>query len=194
MSCVTLIQNKPVFVRPMQLTDTTAEPAVRPTLTGLFETEESPLLRYAFGVVGRREVAEEIVQEAFMQLHRHWESVETPRGWIYRSVRNLALNHLRDHRREQIDSEAGVTSVDEREAPDAELARMEAVGYLKTLIEELDVEDRQLVRLKFDEHLSYGAISERTGLTAGNVGYRLHHLLKGLSESLRRVGIEGITG
>ena len=34
-------------------------------LRSLFDTEEAPLLRYAFALVGRRAVAEEIVQEVF---------------------------------------------------------------------------------------------------------------------------------
>ena len=37
------------------------------TLRNLFDTEETPLLRYAFSLIGRRAVAEEIVQEAFLQ-------------------------------------------------------------------------------------------------------------------------------
>ena len=37
-------------------------------------------------------------------------------------------------------------------------------------------------------------ISQRTGLSVGNVGYKLHHLLKSLGESLRRMGIESAEG
>src|SRR5215212_1457352 len=70
------------------------------TLAALFESEESGLLRFAIGLVGQRMVAEELVQETFLRLHKVWEQVENPRGWLYRSLRNLALNHLRDHARE----------------------------------------------------------------------------------------------
>ena len=72
------------------------------SIVAVFETEESGLLRYAIGLVGRRTVAEEIVQETFLRLHQSWAEVENPRAWLYRSVRNLALNHLRDHRRETV--------------------------------------------------------------------------------------------
>ncbi|MFT4641695.1 MAG: DNA-directed RNA polymerase specialized sigma24 family protein [Verrucomicrobiales bacterium] len=53
--------------------------AEKPTLEALFEVEETPLLRFAHGIVRRRAVAEEMVQEAFMRLHSHWEEVEKPR-------------------------------------------------------------------------------------------------------------------
>jgi DNA-directed RNA polymerase specialized sigma24 family protein len=51
-----------------------------------------------------------------------------------------------------------------------------------------------LVRLKYLENLRYQEISQRTGLSVSNVGYRLHHLLKALADGLRRAGIEGSRG
>jgi RNA polymerase sigma-70 factor (ECF subfamily) len=46
-----------------------------------------------------------------------------------------------------------------------------------------------VVRLKFDEDLSYKQISERTGLTTGHVGYLLHHALKTIAAELARTGL-----
>src|SRR6056297_2205912 len=66
----------------------------------LFEQLETPLLRYAFSLVGRREVAEEIVQEVFLKLHGKFDEIENPQAWLLRSVKNRALNYIRDHRRE----------------------------------------------------------------------------------------------
>lgn len=162
------------------------------TLATLFRQEESPLLRFAVGLVGRRQVAEELVQEAFLRLHKQWDDVENPRGWLYRSLRNLALNYLRDHKRETI-TEPDDTP-DEERLPDETLGRMEAAGMVRLLISEMPPEDGTLIRLKYDEDLKYAEIARRTGLTVGNVGYRLHHLLKGLADSLRHAGIETSEG
>lgn len=160
-----------------------------PTLAALFESEESGLLRFAIGLVGRRTVAEELVQETFLRLHKIWEQVENPRGWLYRCLRNLALNHLRDHSRETALDEA--TQPAEADLPSERLGQMEAVGMVKLLLAEMTDEDRKLIRLKYHENLKYQDISKRTGISVGNVGYRLHHLLKGLADALRRAGIEG---
>lgn len=164
-----------------------------PTLRQVFEAEESTLLRYAYGLVGQRETAEDLVQEAFLKLHAHWHEVENKKAWLFRAIRNLALNHLRDHRRETVldaakDWDSG--------APDPEraLARMEAVGTLQLLISELREEERQLIGLKYHEGLKYDQISERTGMSVGNVGYKLHHLLKGLGDAMRRLGVESVEG
>ncbi len=165
----------------------------KPTLRQVFETEESPLLRFAYGLLGQRETAQDLVQEAFLKLHAHWDEVVNPRAWLFRSIRNLALNHLRDHRRE--------TSTDlihelASDAPDPEqsLGRLEALGTLQLLLAELDPADRALICLKYHENLKYEQISQRTGLSIGNVGYKLHHALKNLADSLRRLGIESADG
>ena len=164
----------------------------KPTLRQVFESEESPLLRFAYGILRRREVAEDIVQEAFLRLHAHWDEVRNPKAWLYRSVRNLSLNYLRDHKRETLTDETEEWSVDK--GPREEVARMEAAGAVQLLVAELPEAEAVLIRLKYHEGLRYDEISERTGLSVGNVGYKLHHLLKGLSSSLRRMGVESVEG
>ena len=71
----------------------------KPTLHQVFAAEESPLLRFAYGLTGQRETAEDLVQDAFLHLHTHWHEVENPRAWLFRCTRNLALNHLRNNKR-----------------------------------------------------------------------------------------------
>lgn len=162
-------------------------------LREVFGAEESPLLRYAFGLAGQRETAEDLVQEAFLKLHAHWDEVANPRAWLYRCVRNLALNHIRDHKRE-IPTDTDDEWQSESPDPDETLGRLEAVGTLRLLVSELDPQDRALVSLKYHEDLKYEQIGERTGLSPGNVGYKLHHVLKGLADSLRRMGVESPLG
>ena len=165
----------------------------KPTLRQVFETEESPLLRFAYGLLGQRETAQDLVQEAFLKLHAHWDEVVNPRAWLFRSIRNLALNHLRDHRRETATDLINELASD---APDPEqsLGRLEALGTLQLLLAELDPADRALISFKYHENLKYEQISQRTGLSIGNVGYKLHHALKNLADSLRRLGIESADG
>jgi RNA polymerase sigma-70 factor (ECF subfamily) len=159
----------------------------------VFAREEAPLLRYAYGLTGQRETAEDLVQEAFLRLHTHWDEVDHPRAWLFRAVRNLALNHLRRSR-----SETDLDSQPEPASPEPDpgdaLGRMEAVGTLQVLVAELPPQDRRLIRLKYHHHCKYEQIARQTGLSAGNVGYRLHHLLKQLADSLRRLGIESPEG
>lgn len=170
------------------------DPVEKPSsLHQVFAAEESPLLRYAYGLVGQRETAEDLVQEVFLRLHAHWDEVSNPRAWLFRSVRNLALNHLRDrHHETTLDHHPELPASDPD--PDDTLGRMETLGTLQLLIAELPSADRQLIHLKYHRKLKYDEISQQTGLSVGNVGYKLHFLLKNLADSLRRLGIESPEG
>ena len=163
------------------------------TLRALFDALETPLLRYAFSLVGRRAVAEEIVQEVFLQLHTHWDEVVAPRAWLFRSVRNKAFNYSRDNKMEVLNSDDGElrSPHNQDESPEAMLLRSEATQALRQMVGELDEADRQLVKLKYFDSLKYSDISAQTGLSIGNVGYRLHHILKELAGKLRPLGIDG---
>ena len=172
--------------RPVEASE--APPA---TIEAVFAAEEAPLVRYAYGLLGRREIAEELVQDAFLRLHEHWEEVDKPRAWLFRCVRNRAYNHTRDHKKEYLSDEMPEREAEGREGPDEALRKLEATGMVHMLLAEMDERDRELIRLKYFEDCKYASISEKTGMGIGNVGYRLHHILKSLAESLRRAGIEG---
>ncbi|MGJ8642616.1 MAG: RNA polymerase sigma factor [Luteolibacter sp.] len=169
----------------------------KPTLRQVFDAEESPLLRFAHGLTAQRETAEDIVQEAFLRLHSHWDEVRQPRPWLFRCVRNLALNHLRkDKRNTPIDVYAESSKEWEAPTPDPEVAlgKLEAIGNLQLLIAELPEPDRTLVSLKYLSDLRYDQIATQTNLSVSNVGYKLHHTLKSLASSLRHLGIETSEG
>jgi len=165
------------------------------SLEELFLALESPLLSYAFRLTGNAELAEDIVQEAFMRLHAHFATVEKPRLWLYRTAHNLAANHHRQsakiipiQQNEDLDTPEHELS-DLKPLPDEQIARLESIGIVRLSLQSLDERARELVRLKFEENLSYKEISNRTGLTVGNVGYILHHAIKELADELARNGM-----
>lgn len=162
----------------------------KPSLEKVFSDDESALLRYAFGLLGRRELAEEVVQDAFLKLHENWNEVEIPRAWLFRCVRNLSFNILRKNKREILDGTvAEHESSPELERPDEELHKFETVGMVQLFISEMDERDQKMVRMKYFHDLKYQDIADRLGMKVGNVGYRLHHLLKDLRDRLRQSGV-----
>lgn len=182
----------------MRPDETSAEPPGAETIQELFAALETPLLNYAVRLAGARELAEDLVQEAFMKLHAQFEEVREPRRWLYRTVHNLALNHRRDsaklvsydpHRSHESPESHATEATDESPLPDEQIARLEGIGLVRLCLETLDARSRELIRLKFNEDLSYQQISERTGLKTGHVGYLLHHALKALADELAKSGV-----
>jgi RNA polymerase sigma factor (sigma-70 family) len=169
-----------------------AEEAARPeSIEELFAALESPLLSYALRLLGEREPAEDVVQEAFMKLHAQFGEVREPRKWLFRAVHNMAMNQRRAGAKVVAmpqfgDAEEGVDSA---ALPDEEIVRMEGIGLVRLSLGALDERTRALVKMKFEEELSYKQIAERTGLTVGHVGYLLHHALKNLASELSKNGL-----
>jgi len=181
----------------MRPDEASAEPPRWETIEELFAALESPLLSYALRRVGELSVAEDIVQEAFMKLYAQFEKVHEPRRWLYRTVHNQALNHRRQADKivplnpPQREGSAQVASdaIDPQPLPDEQIARWEGIGLVRLSLEALDERGRELIRLKFNENLSYKEISIRTGLKAGHVGYLLHHALKSIANELAKLGV-----
>jgi RNA polymerase sigma-70 factor (ECF subfamily) len=174
---------------------TSAQPPRVESIAELFAALESPLLNYAFRLVNDLGSAEDLVQDAFMKLHADFERVREPRRWLYRTVHNLALNHQRRagkiialHASTDQQSSEAAELHDPQPLPDEQIAHWEKIGLVRLSMETLDERSRELVRLKFNENLSYQQISERMGLTTGHVGYLLHHALKAIAAELTRGG------
>ena len=159
------------------------------SIESLYAAQESALLIYAQKIVNQTETAQDIVQEAFLRLHAGFENVRQPQAWLYRTVHNLAINHLRKGRKivplvTEEDEERDLP--DGKLLPDEYLARMEAIGRTRLAVGGLDARSRELIRLKFEEGLSYKEMSQRTNMSISNVGYVLHHALKHVASALRK--------
>jgi RNA polymerase sigma factor (sigma-70 family) len=180
----------------MSTEQASAEPPGWETIEELFTALESPLLSYALRLAGDAGAAEDIVQEAFMRLHAQFDEVREPRRWVYRTVHNLALNHRRQAGKivslnVSRDDEAppAMDTADPQPLPDEQIARWEGIGLVRLSLESLDERSREVIRLKFNEELSYKEISAHTGLNIGHVGYLLHHAIKAIADELARNGV-----
>ncbi len=186
------------------------QPPPSRTLEQLFHALETPLLAYAMRLTRQPEAAEDCVQEAFLRLQPRLAAgeVQEPRAWLYRTIHNLAMSGHRAARRvvpfeaptqpnaastsTETPLSPAETLADPRPLPDDEVERHEAAGLTRLVLDRLEKSDpraARLVRLKFNDSLSYKEIAERTGLTVGNVGYLLHHALKTLAVELASAGL-----
>src|SRR6188768_1662449 len=175
--------------------EASASPPEWETIEQVFAALESPLLAYARRLLGDFAVAEDIVQEAFMKLHTQFQKVLTPQPWLYRTVHNLAVDHQRRTNKivlvgDSKDDEAPANdATDSQPMPDEQIARWEGIGLVRLVLETLDERSREIIRLRFNEDLSYKEIAERMGLQIGHVGYLLHHALKAMAVELMKTDL-----
>ena len=158
-----------------------------------FEKLEKPLMIYAYQTLSDREEAMDMVQEAFVRFFKEEEKVREPKAWLYRTTRNLCISHLRKHGRmnilgqeQQMDFLEG--SVEKSEDPAKKMERKEARLRVSHALTTLSDESRELIKMKFDKKMSYKQISDKSGLSISNVGYKLHTVIKNLSVEMKAEG------
>ncbi len=90
-----------------------------------FRASYSSVARTVFLVVGDRGRAEEITQDAFVQMLRHWSSVrgyERPDGWVRRVAIRMAVKQAKRERMRRERERLAVVRGDPTPLPDPDLA------------------------------------------------------------------------
>jgi RNA polymerase sigma-70 factor (ECF subfamily) len=150
----------------------------------LFAEHRQGVFRYLCRIVGHAETAQDLTQEVFLRVARSHvpdDNAAGRRAWIFTIARNLALNHVRDGRRQS----AVVIPPSPGEIADAAAP---AVQELATAIHEamagLQELDRDVFLLRESAGLSYEEIAVACELTLEAVRARLRRARQELRASL----------
>ena len=161
----------------------------RAWIRAALERYEGPLVRYAARITGDVETARDVVQEVFGRLCGQDRAELDGRlgPWLFAVCRNGALDARRKERR-MITAMGGVLEgVMDAAADPAEAAsgREEASGVVR-LLAQLPESQQEVIRLKFQEGMSYRQISEVTGHSVNHVGVLIHEGMKAMRARLCR--------
>ncbi len=148
---------------------------------------ESRLVRYAAWILGDVEPAREVVQETFLRLCKENPSNLTGHlaQWLFTVCRNLSFDvRKKENRMRPLeDSDAAGRAAD---SPLQNLDQAEAMSQVVRIMERLPKNQREVLRLKFQEELSYKEISAITNLSVTNVGFLIHTAIKTLRKEILR--------
>lgn len=161
----------------------------------LYIAYHDALWRFAWRYVKSRDVAEELVQEVFLDLWRNratWTVRETVRAWLYRAVRNRALNHVRYERvrGHLADHDIPPLTPALPDAPDDEptaqavLEQAELEAAAVRAVDALPERRRVAVTLRWRHELSTAEIAQVLGTTPESVRVLLTRARHDLAELL----------
>jgi RNA polymerase sigma-70 factor (ECF subfamily) len=156
---------------------------------------EGPLVRYAARLLGDVDRARDVVQDTFLRLVREEpQSLDGHlRQWLFTVCRRRALDVRQKESRMNALTDAlgrGISAAecpshngdgaDRTDDPAAIAERSETAAAVLAEVAKLPERQQEIVRLKFQDNLSYREIAAVTGLTATNVGYLLHTAMTAL--------------
>jgi RNA polymerase sigma-70 factor (ECF subfamily) len=155
----------------------------------LYQQHLPGVFRYALRCVGRRDIAEEIVADAFLALYRNRDRIDVAQlpGWLLTVVRNRSVDYWRRVQLEQRNAMAL-----EKTATDPAAQREEALdAWLVEQCKDLKPAHRACLLLRFAHGMTRAEIARELGLTEnqvkGALQYALELLRKAFPESpLRR--------
>ena len=145
-----------------------------PPLISLYESERLRYIRVAYLITGRVDVAQELVQDAFLAVAPRWSTIEHPKAYLRTAVTNRARDHLR---RAKLDLERS------EPAPDVVV---DTPDELWDALERLDDRHRIAIVLRFYEDLPDDEIAEIIGCRPATVRSLVHRGIAALRREVTR--------
>jgi RNA polymerase sigma-70 factor (ECF subfamily) len=167
----------------------------------LVESLRGRAFRVATSLVGSRDDAMELTQEAFLKVYKARETFregEPFLPWFHRILRNACYSFLRSRGKLKprsisagapgLDGDAGDFDIeDDVSGPLEAVETSERAEVFWTAFRTLSARDREILSLRHFDELAYKAIAEALSIPEGTVMSRLFHARRRLREELERV-------
>jgi RNA polymerase sigma-70 factor, ECF subfamily len=143
------------------------------------------LLAYAFLIARSADASHDAVQEAFLRYfieRSYGRSVDYPRAWLYRVVRNYLLGRMDTAAtRHEVEQDQAANLPDENHGPEEMLRNAQMAEQLRSLLSPREIE---CLSLRADG-LSYEEIGEVLGIRPGTVSAFLTRVHNKLRDAVR---------
>ncbi|WP_066188924.1 MULTISPECIES: RNA polymerase sigma factor SigW [Gracilibacillus] len=152
-----------------------------------------------FRMVGNKQEAEDIAQEAFIRAYYNIESFDENRKfstWLYRIATNLTIDKLRKKKPDyyldaEIKGSDGLNLygqlASDQPLPEEEVESLEIQSHIQKEIMALPAKYRSVIALRFLDELSLKEISEVLEMPVGTVKTRIHRGREALRKRLRHL-------
>jgi RNA polymerase sigma-70 factor, ECF subfamily len=169
-------------------------------MTELFARFQKPLFNFFYRMVGRREIAEDLVQETFIKLCRFGSSFRGSDAkfstWLYTIAGNQGRDYFRhsarrpelvldDFEQNHADNYTGDLLPSEDSPVEDHLVRMETQAAIKVAIDSLPARERTAILLREYQGLEYKEIAEVLGCPIGSVKVLIFRARQHLRDRLK---------
>ncbi len=159
-------------------------------IRSVLDEYEMPLMRYALRITGDTERARDVVQDTFLKLCRENPQRIADRlaAWLFRVCRNRAFDvRKKESPMRPLDEARMETRGSDDPDPSTLVQQKETHGQVLEILAGLPRNQQEVIRLKFQEGLSYKEIAAVTRLSVSNVGFLIHVGLKAVRQELQKV-------
>jgi RNA polymerase sigma-70 factor (ECF subfamily) len=162
-------------------------------ITALMDQHGSTVFNFCARFLVDRVLAEDILQQVFLQAYRdidRFEGRSSPRTWLLRIAIHRCQDAIkaRNRQRVAVDSDAILDAVDPGRIPDEHVEKSRLVGALEECLEELSHDVRATVLLRFHSGFSYREMAGPLAASAEALQARVSRALPALRRCLEDKG------
>lgn len=154
----------------------------------LFFVLNAKLIKFCELYVHKKEVAEEIVADVFVNLwtlRKNLLHVQNPETYLFISVKNRSLNHLRKSALiDTVNLEDNFTELVATSDPEAELEKKELFFKLDQAIDTLPQQCKIIFQLVKEDGMKYKEVSEILNISHKTVQTQVFRAMKKLSREM----------
>jgi RNA polymerase sigma factor (sigma-70 family) len=150
------------------------------------DTYQSRLIAFAARITGDTDSARDVVQDTYLRLcHRDLEEIgDHLPAWLFRVCRNRVLDVRKKEAPLRPLEETPTTPAEDARDPHRALERIDDARRVLAAVAQLPAAQQEVLRLRFQDELTYKEISEITSHSVSNVGFLIHVAIKRLRETL----------
>ena len=165
-------------------------------LAELYDAYGAVVYSRVFSMVLNEGVAEDLVQDVFFAAWQRAGSFDEARGslgtWLLVMARNRAIDYLRS-RESQVESKASpidlLAGSRQLLSPGRDEVRFEVVSRLRNAMTRLNLNQRTVLMLAFEEGLSHTEVSERLKRPLGTVKTQIRSAIQALRAEMAECGV-----
>jgi len=162
-----------------------------PAFEAIYERHASAAFSLAYRIVGSRNGAEDVSQEAFLNIWRSGARYDRSKGsvrtWVLGIVHHRAIDFLRRatvHNKRRASDKGMEERFEASDRTDVEVARREEAATVRDAMDELPSEQRQVIELAYFGGFTHSEIAEMLEAPIGTIKGRMRLGLKKMSDRL----------
>ncbi|MFH1769051.1 MAG: RNA polymerase sigma factor [Parcubacteria group bacterium] len=157
----------------------------------LVKNYQKNIINFHYRLVGNRFEAEDLAQDTFIKAYKKFDSVKDKKkvkSWLFSIARNVTVDFFRRKKEKTITLDNTMLENYARENAidyQAQVINTEISKELQSCIEQLQPEDRTIIKLLYYEGFSYKEIATMMNMNQNTLKSKLHRARQSLQELIK---------
>ncbi len=159
------------------------QPSTETVFLEMVNTYQDAIFRFLYFRVGNRATAVDITQDTFTKTWGYLaggKTIDYPEAFLYRAAKNALIDYYKKEKAGSLDTmlDAGFDPGSDKDTD--EILRSDDIAEVRSLLDTLDEESRQIMFLRYTEEKPIEEIADLYGKSVNAMTVHIHRIIKKL--------------